>query len=677
MMDRIPAGKTARLEYWQDWVSRNEAAYSVEAAKFDLRERLYRGEETQIAPLTVLDTERGGKSGNWNKITHLRNIISENIESTINSAIPQPKVTARRQADEWRAKVLEDMLRNELDRLPFEELNDRMERTVPIQGGGYWLVEWDNSVRTHSTVGDVRVSIIHPRQIIPQDGVFTSVEDMDAVALKIPQTRSYIRATYGKDEMAEGEEYPEARSLDGDDGTADDLVTQIIVFYRNDNGGVGRFSYVGDTVLEDMDDWQARRLRRCEACGAVVPHGDKTCPVCGGKASQETVEDEEELTAPVNTPLGTNIPALEQARDEHGIPMLDMITGEPMMQPTKLPSYTPDTYPVFLQRNITLFGRLLGDSDVDKIKDQQNTLNRLNKKIIDRLVKAGTRITLPDRPDFRADPEDGEIWYIGNAGDKAMIDVMQFSGDLRYEMEYRNAVYEEARQLLGITDSFQGRRDTTAQSAIAKQFSAQQSAGRLESKRKLKEAAYAELFRRIVQFKVAYADEPRPIVSQNNRGKTEYSEFNRYDFYEQDASGKWHCILDDDRFLFSCDSSAPLASNREQMWQEAVGQYQMGAYGDPAQTETRLLYWQRLNFLHYPGAERMVEMLEAQQEQERIQAEEAQALQDAMQEAQRLAQRQDADRQTMIDLDSRARQDALQEAQRRAQQMQQIPGRMP
>lgn len=118
MMDRIPAGKTARLEYWQDWVSRNEAAYSAEAAKFDQRERLYRGEETQIAPLTPLDTERGGKSGNWNRITHLRNIISENIESTINSAIPQPKVTARRKADEWRAKVLEDMLRNELDRLP-------------------------------------------------------------------------------------------------------------------------------------------------------------------------------------------------------------------------------------------------------------------------------------------------------------------------------------------------------------------------------------------------------------------------------------------------------------------------------------------------------------------------------------------------------------------------------
>ncbi|MCQ2440208.1 MAG: hypothetical protein MJ074_10710 [Oscillospiraceae bacterium] len=664
-MDRIPGGKAARLVYWQDWVGRNAAAYEAEATKFDKRERLYRGEETRIEPLTQMDTEHGGRSDSWNRITHLRNIISENIESTISSSIPQPKVTARRKADEWRAKLLEDMLRNELDRLPFEELNDRMERTVPIQGGGYWLVEWDNSVRTHSTVGDVRVSIIHPRQIVPQDGVFTSVEDMDAVALKLPQTREYIRQTYNV-EVDDGEEHPDARTLDGDDTVAEDMVTQIVVYYRNNSGGIGKFSYVGDTVLEDMDDWQARRLTRCAACGATVPHGSDTCPSCGSKSTRETTEDEETLRDDISTGR-TQIPAMEQATDELGMPVVDPMSGMPMLQPTVLPSYTPDTFPVFLQRNITLFGRLLGDSDVDKIADQQNTLNRINKKIIDRLVKAGTRVTLPDRADFRVDPDDNEVWYIGSPQDKSMIDVMQFSGDLRYEMEYRNAIYEEARQLLGITDSFQGRKDTTAQSAIAKQFSAAQSAGRLESRRKLKDAAYAELFRRIVQLKVAYADEPRPVVSQNNRGKTEYDEFNRYDFYEQDDTGRWHCILDDDRFLFSCDSSAPLAANREQMWQEAVGQYQMGAYGDPAQTSTRLLYWQRLNFLHYPGAEKMVEMLEEQQRQEQEQMMMQQAQQMAMQEAQRRQAQQDSEQQMIVSQQEQARKDALQAVQQRMQ----------
>ena len=116
--------------------------------------------------------------------------------------------------------------------------------------------------------------------------------------------------------------------------------------------------------------------------------------------------------------------------------------------------------------------------DVDKIADQQNTVSRLETKIIDRLVKAGTRITLPDRADLRTDPEDGERWFIGSPADKSMIGLYEFSGNLQFEMAYLNQVYEEARQALGITDSFQGRRDETATSGVAKQFAAAQTAGR-------------------------------------------------------------------------------------------------------------------------------------------------------------------------------------------------------
>ena len=214
------------------------------------------------------------------------------------------------------------------------------------------------------------------------------------------------------------------------------------------------------------------------------------------------------------------------------------------------------------------------------------------------------------------DPEDSEKWYIGNAADAQLIGVYQFSGDLSQEMAYLQGVYEEARQALGITDSFQGRKDTTAQSGVAKQFAAAQSAGRLESKRVMKEAAYAELFKRIVQLKVAYADEPRPVVASDDRGQAQYEEFNRYDFYEQDESGQWHCILDDDRFLFSCDTSAPLANNREQMWKETGQMFQMGAFGPPASLEALLLYWTKLELLRYPGAGDTKEYLQKLKEQQ-------------------------------------------------------------
>lgn len=615
--------KQEKLDYWKDWLGRNETALGDLSKRMDEREALYRGETRQITPLTPKDK---AKNGQFRKTVHLRNIVAENIESEVSAVIPQPKVTARRQSDEWRAKLLEDMLRNELDRLPMETLNDMMERTVPIQGGAYWLVEWDNSKRTHSTVGDVTVSILHPKQVIPQDGVFGSVEDMDAVVLKLPQTRAYIRRVYGKD-VDEGEEAPEARSLDRDADTAEDMVTQYVAYFRNEKGGIGKFSWVHDTVLEDMEDFEARRLRKCSQCGEVLGPDTEKCPVCGSEQAQEGEEESEEVYTGMTTTNGTQIPGAAAGVDEMGLPF---------MQPTVLPYYKPDVFPVFLQKNVSVFGRLLGDSDVDKIADQQNTMNRMETKIIDRFIKAGTRITLPDRADLRQDPEDGEKWYIGNAADAALIGVYQFSGDLSQEMAYKDQIYEESRQILGITDSFQGRKDATAQSGIAKQFAAQQSAGRLESKRIMKEAAYAELFKRIVQLKVAYADEPRSVVATDDRGQARYEEFNRYDFYEQDEKGQWHCILDDERFLFSCDVSAPLANNREQMWQDTTNMFQIGAFGQPDNLNTLLLYWTKLELLHYPGAADTKEyLLKLQEQQVQMQQQQLEMQRTAMEEQRR------------------------------------------
>jgi len=658
--------KQAKLDYWKEWLGKNESALGDLSVRMDEREALYRGEVREITPLTPKDRK---KNGQLRRTSHIRNIIRENIESEVSSTIPQPKVTARRQSDEWRAKILEDMLRNELDRLPMETLNDQMERTVPIQGGGYWLVEWDNSKRTHSTVGDVSVSILHPKQVIPQDGVFGAVEDMDAVILKLPQTRAYIKRVYGK-EIDEGEEAPEARTLDNDADTAEDMVTQYVAYYRNEKGGIGKFSWVHDTVLEDMEDFEARRLRKCSQCGEVLGPDTERCPVCGSEQAQEGEEESEEVFTGMTTGNGTQIPGAAATVDEMGLPM---------MQPTILPYYKPDVFPVFLQKNVSTFGKLLGDSDVDAIADQQNTVNRMEQKIIDRFIKAGTRITLPDRADIRMDPEDGEKILVGSPQDLSMIGVYQFSGDLSQEMQYLANIYEEARQILGITDSFQGRKDTTAQSGVAKEFAAQQSAGRLESKRVMKEAAYAELFKRIVQLKVAYADEPRSVVATDDRGQAQYEEFNRYDFYEQDEKGQWHCILDDERFLFSCDTSTPLANNREAMWQDATQMLQMGAFGNPGDINTLLLFWTKLELLHYPGAsdtkeyltklqeqqmalqQQQMQMQQMQQQAQMEQQAQAAALEQARFQAERQdkqADRQAAEQQMMIDADNRAREDA-------------------
>lgn len=614
--------KTEKLEMWQERLERDQLAYDRFAEAFDRREALFRGER-ETTPCTEGDKKRSAY--------HVRNIVSELIESQVDANIPQPKVTARRREDEGLAKIIEDMLRDELDRIPFETLNDMMERTVPIQGGSFFHLEWDSSRRSHGSLGELALSVLHPKQVVPQDGVYTSVEDMDYIILKLPQTRETIRRRYGVEPEEEHEEEPEVRAP-GFEAEAPGLVTQYIAYFRNEDGGIGRFSWVGDTVLEDMEDYQARHLRRCERCGAPettekapepdaeedfeirgdgfdwrVVEGEKVCPRCGGRY-RDCTEEYEEIWADCVSAHGVEISGAELKtvysgiKDEKGMPIF-----KKALVPTHIPYYKPDIYPVILQKSVSVFGQLLGDSDVDKIADQQNTGNRLSAKILDKLLKAGSFATLPADATIRTDIEDMKYIRLENAADKSMIDVFDMQGDIAQDMAMYAAVYEEARNIIGITDSYQGRRDTTATSGKAKQFSAAQAAGRLESKRVMKNAAYARLFEAMFKFKLAYADEPRTVTGRSPKGDTRYDVFDRYDFLEQDESGAWHW---NDRFLFSCDTSASLASNREAMWQETRLNLREGAFGDPSDPETLILFWGKMAELHYPGAEEVRRYLE-------------------------------------------------------------------
>ena len=339
------------------------------------------------------------------------------------------------------------------------------------------------------------------------------------------------------------------------------MVTQYVAYYRNDSGGIGIYSWVNDTELEDIEDYQARRLERCAGCGATkqiagekvtrVKESDQLeegvaaaamagliasgegeeypaglplerdavitetievregiCPYCGSEEWTEGEEEYEEIYQGFVTSGGVRVPGGTFKLDEN---------GKPYLAPTKIPFYKPNVYPIVLQKNTSVFGRFLGESDVDKIADQQNTVNRMERKIIDLLISAGSVITLPPRGKFNVDPKDAKKIYLDTVELLQFIKKFDFTGDITPHMVFLEQAYEEARQVLGITDSFQGRRDPTAKSGIAKQFSAAQSAGRLESKRVMKDAAYARLFELIFKFKLAYADEPRPVVATNEK----------------------------------------------------------------------------------------------------------------------------------------------------------------
>ena len=636
-----------KLRLWQERLSVNESAYEDEEARMAQREALYMGSHT-ITPIVEKDEK--------DETPHVRNICAELIEAQVDSNIPAPKVTARRKEDELKAKLIEDMLRNELDRMPFEKLNDMMERTVPIQGGAAFLLEWDNTQRTHTTVGELTVRVLHPRKIVPQDGVYTGIEDMDYVILKMPQTKEYIKRRYGVDVSDEGEDEPEIK---GDDGSpSDDMVTQYLAYYRNKNGGIGLFSWVTDYVLIDLEDYQARRLKKCATCGAMEPAEDlesldaptldgtppggqgtmtrrdrKTCPYCGGTKWESAEQDYEELPNPVMRSDGSTIGGMVErvTLDETMVDAIGLPIPMTVQEPMRVPYYKPDIYPVILQKNVSVYGKFLGDSDIDKIADQQNSTNRLEAKILDKLLKSGSFVTLPPAAHIDNNAKDMKTLRPDSAADMAMIGVYTLQGDVEQDLVYLSQIYEEARQVIGITDSFQGRADRTATSGKAKEFAAAQSAGRLESKRVMKNAAYAALFEAMFKFKLAYCDEPRPVTAHDDQGNPVYEEFNRWDFLERDEAGELYW---NDQFLFSTDDTAPLANNREAMWQEARMNLQTGAFGDPSQLQTLILFWSQMETLHYPMAAEAKQYLEQQLQQQQA-AQQAQMMQmQAAQQAQ-------------------------------------------
>ena len=664
-----------KLELWQGRLGAAESAYAAESARFDEREKIYRGRR-ETSPLTRDDKEKTA--------VHVRNLAMEMIESQVDSSIPMPKVTARREADQPLAKIIEDMLRCELDRLPMEEINDMISRTVPIQGGAAYLIEWDNTLRTHYSVGEIWVSGIHPKQLVPQPGIYTSIEDMDWVILKLPQTKEYIRRKHGVELEDESESEPEVKGVAAD--TADDMVTEYCAYYRNDDGGIGKYSWVNDVELEDFEDYQARRIDTCSACGStdiVFEDGKKTCRDCGSHNIKSEAMDEEEIWQPIERGFGKPpIPGATAAPERAGSSLLPQLAGGmfPRMgvsggsEPTRIPYYKPDLFPVILQKNVSVYGQLLGASDLDAIEDQQNTTNRIESVIIDKLVQSGSYMTLPDKVGIRVDPEHGKVIRFSNPADVAGIQVYDMEGSIQQDMAYLGQVYEEARQMIGITNSFQGRVDTTATSGKAKQFAAAQSAGRLESKRVLRDTAYASMFEAMFKFRLAYTDEPIPIRREDPDGTIVYEEFNRYDFLEQDADGEWYW---NDAFLFSVDPTTPLAQNREAMWQETRLNFSSGAFGNPQDLNTLILFWRKMEALHYPDAGQTRMYLEAQlqrqqemQQQQMMQAQQMaqQAEQAARQDAARTAMEQTASNRAALDsIDRRAREQAAKDAVRSAQ----------
>lgn len=535
----------------------------------------------------------GGKKSK-KQTTSVRKVVFELIESQVDSSIPQPKVTSVR-GNTDRAQAIEHYLRNELDRLPFEKINDEQARMTSIAGSSVFLVEWDNSVKTRDTIGKLSVKNISPKEIVPQPGVY-EIDKMDYIFIRLLQSKLEIYNQYGVDVFNEDNTTP------NDPTHNDELVTHNYVYYKNNKGEISLFSWVNNTVIQDIDNYFARKHWVCKKCG--TPKTLDKCPECGSEKFELVTLEKEKLT----------IPSLE----------VDPLSGEPTVvdKEIEVPYYVPNKFPIVFRTNASELESLLGTSDVTAIKDQQNDLNILMAKIKEKELKGGSIVTVPDDINFKATDDELKIVKVKNPQQAQMISANSLQPNISNDINILALNYEIARQTIGITDSFQGRRDTTALSGKAKEFAAQQTAGRLQSKIVMKNFAFSQLFEVMFQFILAYADEPRYYNYQDDDGMIQYKLFDKRQFLEQDANGEYYY---DDEFLFDVDVSATLATDRKAMWEETRLNFTSGAYGNPQDLKTIQMFWQMMDSLHYPGAKQALKFAAQRvQEQEEMMAQQAQ-----------------------------------------------------
>lgn len=605
-----------RLHEWQNKYELAKASYSGVLSAMDRRERYYLGTRTVL-----------NSAGNKTKreSSNVRNIVFELIETEVDTTIPMPRVEPLHAEDAELAKSLEAFLRSEAMRLDLKGLNDRQERATPIHGADFALVEWDTHAGTHCSIGDVAVQECVPKRVIPQPGVY-DLNDMDYFFVASTRTRAQVARQYhvpieklSEDEPQYRESADESRHT-----TSDDLVQQIDCYYKDKDGKIGKLSWACAIVLADEPDYQARKLERCVKCNHVRQDGEKECPVCHGRKFEKEPEEgfpiEKEII--VMGPDGNDIPVppeypdgYEYAKNPDGTdqiltddaqnPILDdagntqPVVLKEKMEKTYLPYYKPNVFPLLMRQNISLNGSFLGLSDVDMIADQQEAIKKFGAKIDEKILKGGSIVTMPKDLSIKTSDTELKIVYVDNEAQVSQIHVINVQPNIDKEQTQLEINYSWAKSTLGVTDSFQGKADSSATSGTAKQFAANQSAGRLLSKRMMKYKFYAQLYEYIFKWMLAYADDPIPYSTVDENGNQLFAHFDPKAFLKVDAAGE---IYWDDEFRFTVDESATVMSNRETLWNMADVKYQAGAFGPIGDLNTDITLWTWLEQTGYPMA---------------------------------------------------------------------------
>ncbi len=395
--------------------------------------------------------------------------------------------------------------------------------------------------------GEAEIHNLPPEAFVGQPGV-SEIAQMEYCFLRFLYTKDDLMRIYGVDAAA-----AEAAAC------GEETATVICCWYRNADGRISRYVFGEGGMLSDEEDYYARR-------GAT----------------------EEVLRTDVTTRDGRVLPA-----------------------GTRLPFYRPNRYPIVIRRNTSQDGHLFGQSDCAFIRPQQQAINKVESRILQKLMRSGVYPVLPEGAAITELESSVLEQVIRLRQDQSMsqFGIIDTQPDIADDVAHSDRLYDQAKRILGLSDTYLGMDENITLSGVSRKLQVDQSAGRLVSKRKMKNAAYAEMDRVVFELYLAFADVPRKQAWKDGMGRVHDSTFCRYDFLETDAGGVpiWR-----DDYLFSADTAPESGYDRASLWQEIRANFAAGTFGAQEDARTLLIFWQNMERAHYPYAAENVERLTAE-----------------------------------------------------------------
>lgn len=547
--------KNLRLKDWQDKFG--TAFAGVNLTIRDEREMIYLGTADVDKNINLRNQPSQTKRAN-----NVVNLVLEFIETNVDATIPQPSVRSKLPGWEEHATMIEDSLTADITELDMTAINDTNERITPIQGYSAILVGWDPDLKHHLYRGELTIESIHPKRIIPQPGVW-KLQKMDYFFILSSVTKTFIKKRYDVDLESMGDQFPSFNTITGNEPQLNsEIVTEVVCWYKDEKTGeVGRFAWCDDEILEDLPNYYARRID-------------------GNTVTEEILESD-----------------------------ITLSSGEVLRAGTKVPIFMPTRYPLVIRENIPLNFAFGGQSDVDVIRDQQDAMKKVVSTIEEKIVRGGAVITALEGHRLQLT---NELYSIirGNQAELNALSVKNLAADISQDLAFAQQQYEAARSTLGITNTWQGKADSTAVSGVAKQIQVQQTGGRLRSKEANKYAAFKEMFEIIFEFKLAFYGELRPFVTKDAEGKDSYGNFNKYAFLVRDKAGELYYNTD---FIFNADAGAGLPRDKMWLFNSIQELLKYGAYNpSPAAVN----FWTQMVQQKYPNAKIILDSINKQLEQQ-------------------------------------------------------------